>query len=616
VFRIEAHYAQTKIEVRMFTLDRQRVEAVRKAVSASRYASTGHNGEARGGYTRFMYPLTVDKCNEMRDAWGSDLKVAKPLADWYRQAKKVRQAQVARATQTDAELPLVATRYPELNAWLKPDQRVTAAWIREAYRDGGLLADEVGTGKTAGVVAGLIERDVQGSALVVCPKISVKAVWLKELTQHTDVPVYACTGNRAARERKLAAFLADPSPFKVLVVVAEMLRIKAVRSRGRVEEFLGYEYPDIIDHEWSAAVVDESHKLLGAMDVVRANLAGEGLRDLRLAPGALRLAVTATPFGKGGRVQAIFGTMHWLYPDEFTSRWAWLGKYWEVSDEKVFVRGGGGTTKMVKRIGELHSEDKLWEDLGPRVLRRRMEDVSPEHRGLKNYIEMAVELDGPQAAQYRKFAENGELPVDGGIVSTVGVLDFITRCRQFANGVLRMRGGRVEYTGVSAKVDRLVAHLDTLEPNRKVVVASQYNEFLDMVEARLENEGYRLLRLDGRTSEVRRAAIMKEFQEGTEHTVFLLNGKAGGVSITLDAAEELHSLDEMDPDAMTQLFGRIFRRGRVHEVFYYMYRAIGTIDEKLGHNVAGAHAEQAKLLDGRMGKEYAYNLAKYNPEGK
>jgi hypothetical protein len=400
--------------------------------------------------------------------------------------------------------------------------------------------------------------------------------------------------------------------------VAEMLRVKAIRAKGRITEFLGYEYPELFEVNWAACVIDESHKVLGALDVVKANLAGEGVKALSYAPNRLKLAVSATPFGKGGRTEALFGTLHWLWPDEFTSKWQWLGKYFEVNEDKVFIRGGGGATKQVKRVGDVLNEAALWADLGPRVLRRTMEEVSPEHRGLKNWLEVLCEMEGPQLTQYRRFTEDAEIAVDGGIISTVGVLDYLTRARQFANGELRKEGGRVVYTGFSTKVDRLLEHLADLEDGRKVVIASQYNEFLDMVEARLHKAGWNTLRIDGKTTEKQREQAMAAFQEDgqpyAKYRVFLLNTQAGGVSITLDAADELHALDESDPDSMTQLFGRIFRRGRVHEVFFYVYRALGTIEERLGHNVADRQEKQARLLDGRRGLEFAKEYAKYDKE--
>jgi SNF2 family DNA or RNA helicase len=599
-----------------------------------------------GGTFAAHYPASVDKCLEMREVWADALKVHRDLGDWYRAASVERAAQVAITTQADVKLERVPALYPELNAYLKGDQRVTAHWIANAYRGGGLLADEVGTGKTVGVVAGLIEAGITGHTLIVCPRISVKAVWYKEITKHTDIPVYACQGKRSKRQATVSAYYADPSPFKVLVVVSEMLRIKAFRSRGRIEDFIGYEYPELFETEWDAVVVDESHKLLGAMDVVRATLAGEGLRALQYAPNRLKLAVSATPFGKGGRVEAMFGTLHWLWPDEHTSRWGWLGRYFTIIEDRVFVRGGGGMTKTVRKVGGLKSgitEQAFWDSLGPRVLRRTMDDVSPAHRGLKNYVTVPCEMEEMQLKQYRAFAEDGELAVEGGIITTVGMLDYLTRSRQFANGALRKEGGRVVYTGESCKIDKLIAHLDRLDPNRKAVISSQYNEFLDAVEKRLGKEGYGYYRLDGKTTEARREVIMNAFQDndlvldrvtcpichagrGKVHgtvclvkrpRLFLLNSQAGGVSITLDAAEELHQLDRMyPPEANTQLYGRIFRRGRAHQVFLYLYEAMGTIDEEITANTEEGHEEQMKVLDGRRGKEYVRELAQYRPEGE
>jgi SNF2 family DNA or RNA helicase len=608
--RIEAHLDADKIAVYVKGADSyEQADAYRSEVTGSRFASRLSDRDA-GTYV-FRYPLSPDKCIEMREAWGNTVKVTTALADWYRSAASQRASQVAKAAQTDAKLVRVPALYPDLNAWLKPDQRVTAAWVADLYRGGGLLADEVGTGKTAGVVAGLVEANVVGPTLVVCPKISVRSVWGKEFAKHCpDVPVYLARGKRQFRERAIAQFRADPRPFKVLVIVAEMLRVKAVHKRGRLEEFLGYEYPDLFDVPWQAVVMDESQKLLGSMDRVKGNLAAEGLRSLRYAADAIRLAVSATPFGKGGTVDSLFGTLYWLWPDEFSSRWAWLRKYFRVDEEQVFIKGGGGAKKTVQRVGEVIDEDRLWRELGPRVLRRTMEEVSPEHRGLKHFYEVLCEMEAPQLGQYKAFADDAELAVEGGIVTTVGTLDFMTRCRQFANGHLRMEGGRVVYTGYSAKIEKLIAHLERTD--KKLVIASQYNEFLDAVERRLDHEGYGYYRLDGKTSERKREEIMEAFQAPGGHQIFMLNSQAGGVSITLDAADEMHQLDEMyPPEANTQLYGRIFRRGRVHRVFFHLYRSMGTIDEKIGTNVGFGAEQQARLLDGRRGKEYIRELAKY-----
>lgn len=649
--RLEAHYRPEGILLRVQADHYEQANDVRKQVTASRYVK--RESAPWDGLWAFRYPLSADKCIEMREAWGAALKVHRDLGAWYRQAVAQRQEQVSRAAQTDAELRVVPARYPDLATWLFGDQRVTATWMADLYRGGGLLADEMGVGKTPAVVAGLIEAEVNGPTLILCPKVSVKSVWGKEFARHTpDVPVFLARGTRKKREKAISEFRACPNPFKVLVCTIEMVRIKAVRSKGRVTEFIGHEYPELFADPWACIVVDESQRVMGSMDVVKGNLAGEGLKDLPTTPDRLKLAVSATPFGKGGRVEAMFGTLHWLWPDEFPSKWAWLRKYFEVDEDTVFVKGGRGATKTVHRVGRLKDEDRMWRELGPRVLRRTLEEVSPAHRGLKHFIEVPCEMEPRQAAQYAQFAQDAELAVEGGIVSTVGVLDFMTRCRQFANGVLRKEGGRVVYTGESGKLDKLLLLLER-HADRKVVISSQYNEYLDAVEARLAKEGYRWYRLDGSTTDTRREQMMEEFQggdylgtnvsgemptftgpditcrgcntgRGRKHGVrcpavpprlFLLNGQAGGVSITLDAADIMMCLDEMyPPEANTQLYGRCFRRSRIHEVIFYLFRSMGTIDEVIGTNVGARHEEQLKVLDGRRGLEYIRKLAQYRED--
>lgn len=612
-------------------------------------------GRWQGRYARAHYPLSVDTCQEMRRQWGGDLLVHSDLSAWFRTAAVDRREQASRTKATDAALQVLPSLAPAFHDWLKPDQRVGAEWMAHAYRDAGLLADQGGVGKTPLIVAGLMERQVKGNILIVCPKISVRSVWGKHLRQWCPWPVYLARGVRAKREKVLADFLEEEADTAVLVIVAEMLRIRAKREKGRLTDFLGYEYEDLFDIDWDAVVLDESHKLLGSMDVVKGNLAAEGLRRLNYSPAPLRLAATATPWGKGGKTESLFGTLHWLWPDEFTSKWRWLPKFFEVEEERVFIRGGGGATKLVKRVGGLKpgvTEQQLWDSLGPRVLRRTMVEVSPQHGGLENWIEVSCEMTGKQLRQYQQFAEHGEIAVEGGIVSATGTLDTFTRARQLASGVLRKEGDKVKFTGESNKVDYLMellgekGVLDGTSP-LKVVVASQFNEFLSVVAQRLEQEGCAYYLLTGSTSETQRDRIMEAFQDGepTRHTdqgrrcrgcrvdyghphkgscrhaakepgaqVFLLNGRAGGVSITLDAADEMHQLDEMyPPEANSQLYWRIFRRGRVHKVIYYIYRSEGTIDEKIGHNVEDGVAEQVRVLDGRRGLPYARELIRYRP---
>lgn len=447
-------------------------------------------------------------------------------------------------------------------------------------------------------------------------------------------------------------FATDPSELKVLITVAETLRIKeeaeeiivgcsearcaehhggpaehrsfwnVVELNTKKKKFAGYEYPWLFDEAWATVVVDESHKLFGSLTIAKGNLAGKGLKRLPVATDldrVCKLAVTGTPFGKGGRLTGMFGTLTWMWPDEFTSYWRWAETYFEIETEKVFVRGGHGRTQDTRRVAGLRrgSEDDFLNSFGPRILRRTKAEVLP---GLppKQFVEVMCELEGQQLKQYKAMSDEAEITCAGGILTANGGLAEITRAKQVANGVLDTDGnGNVWFTGESTKLDQLFQQLDQRgildgDGDSKVIVASQYNEFLKVLEVRLSEAkvGYHII--TGKTSDTKRDDAMEAFQNDGGHRVFLLNAKAGGVSVTLDAADEVHCLDELwNPEDQEQLEDRAHRASRMHQVTIYHYRSEGTIDENIAHDVEDKRQAQHAVLDGRRGIEYARALIKY-----
>lgn len=589
------------------------------------------------GTNEYSYPLSIAKCQEMRRAWGKDLHIERKLGDWYRAATAQRDQQAERAVATEAtSLPNLKRLAPDLLAFIGPDQRAAASWIAHAYNGAGILADEPGLGKTYSTIAGLYEMNPYGPILIVCPKISVKTVWQRHLAGG-PWPVYAARGTRAQRQTVLDAFFADRTPTKVLIVVAEMLRAQGTLEKqggGKGTRFrvTGFDYPELFGVTWTVAVLDESQKLLGALTITKGNLMSHGLRHLDVAPAplGLRLMVSGTPFGRGGDVEGFFGHLHWGWPKEFSAFWRWADENFEVTEERVFIRGGHGATQMVRKVGKLKgdkSEEQFFKDLGPRVMRRTLEEVSPAHRGLRGYEEVICEMTDKQREQYAAFVADAEVAVEGGIITAVGSLAEMTRARQLANGVLRKEGegkGSVRYTGESGKLDAVMQRLEEMglrgTPNparRKVVIASQWNEYLRALCQRLDVEGTPYHLMTGSSSDVARDRMMDQFQAEGGPRLFIMNGRAGGFSITLDAADFLFQLDEMfPPEANEQLHRRIFRRSRVHEARVVYFRSEDSIDVNIAGDVAATLAEQLKVLDARRGLSVTRELMRTTPDGR
>lgn len=611
------------------------VRSSEDAAYAKELASLVPHGRYRYARKEHAYPLSVGTCQEMRRQWGDMVTVHKELAAWYRVEAAAAKNQVTLARAGNATLEVVPQAYPALYAALGSWQRVAAKWIASAYRNGGLLVDEPGIGKTRSVIAGLLERG-SNHILILCPKLSVKTVWGREWRNLApDVPVYLARGTRATRTRVMERYFADPAPRKVLVTVAETIRIKGKRAKAsQPYQFLGYEYPQLFVRSgqpvpWDAVVVDESHTLLGSLTIKKGNLAGEGLRLLPVeAEHGLKLCVTGTPWGRGGRVEGMFGALHWCWPDEYPSYWGWAKRYFDV--QSVLVRRGNprqGTSDIyANKVGGLikDSEQSFYDDLGPRLLRRTMEDVKPG-RLKPSYWDLYCEMEPSQARQYAALAADAEVKVQGGIVSTTGVLDYLTRARQMANGEVAMReDGSVYFTGVSAKIDVLMWELEQRGimddvGTGKVVVASQWVEFLQAISDRLSSAGVPHYMLTGKTSQTLKDAIQDHWQRPNTpnvnpERVLLLSIRAGGLSINLDAADELFQCDRVfPPEAEEQLHRRIRRMSRDHKTSIYFLQSEGTIDERTAGALFEKLMEQLRVLDGRRGKEFARKIAKYTP---
>lgn len=627
--RAEATIIDGKIAVRTTNTDPREFEG-----NVQRCKDVG-GGRWHAASKTWRYPLAIDTCHRLRAVWQDALVLADPIKVWYRAAKQEHDAYTTLLGATDANLTTLPSLAPALADALDPPQRVGAAAIANPYRNALLVADEPGSGKTLEIIAGILEADLQGPILVACPRLSVKPVWHKEIRLWApNERVYIVRGTRAKRQRAIDRFNEDPATRKWLVMVGECLRVKESDDPATVEaaggkprsdgkpSFVGYEYPALFQNHYAAVVVDESHKAFGSLTVVKGTLWGKGLKRLG---SDRRYACTGTPFGKGGRLQGMFGTLHWLWPDEFTSFWRWADQNFEVEEEEVFIAGGRGRTRPVKRIGRPKDGDESGEgllgSLGPRILRRTKRETMPWLKD-KEYFEMVCEMEAAQRKQYESLMDDGEFKAGDGMVSADGVLAAITRSKQVANGVLlKDREGRVRFDPKqSCKLDRLLERAEQQgvldgTGTTKWIIGSQYNEFLYALQERLGKTPHHLM--TGSTSDAKRDKMMEDFQAPDGPLLFLLNSKAGGVSVTLDAADEIHFLDEMwDPGDNTQLEDRGHRRSRGKDraaLRIYLYRTEGTIDTNIGEDVEERRVAQHAVLDGRRGMAYVREVVKYRP---
>ena len=625
------------------------VQVMCKAVPGGNWAGNEDKG---GKY--WTYPLALMTMDKMRHVFTDMLIFGDDLVAWEK-AERDMAAELGDLGRTyDAELHVVPSLAPRIDAAMQTRsyQRVGARFIGMGKRV--CLFDEPSLGKTIQYLGGLMEAGVwEGEHLVLAPKTALQVVWYNQIMRWTDgASVFVMPDGRDKRANVLAEFLACPSPTKFLCVNPEMLqtrighwcktcglwREELARTRAAeggdwpdqhhfddhklATKIYKQDWPGLFAQEWTSIIVDESDRWMigirGSQTGKRTQV-GEGLMRLRTKEGGVRVASTGTPVR--GRVKNFWGTFHWVRPEAYTNLWGWIN-HWLVTSDNGF----GITVADVKP--ELDIE--FYRELDSIMLRRTKIEVQPE-LPQKSYEDLRVQMSASQKKQYIAMQDMGEAELEGGNITGTGVLAEITRLRQFSFGTWKlnqtgtdMHGNgifKMSPTADSPKLELLLEMLrergvtgdkSTEFGDMKFAIVSQFTQIIDFIAEYLEKErGIPTLRITGAVSTVNRARAQDNFNTPGGPRVILLNTKAGGSAIDLDAmCDEMFILDETHvPDDQEQVEGRINNRaGRIApRVFHYM-RTTDSIEEAIADDVNDKDFLVKNLLDGRRGVTFALRL--------
>jgi SNF2 family DNA or RNA helicase len=535
----------------------------------------------------WTYPLAWYSCTDLRRVWGTQLSIGPALTAWAIEEKQRRERIAAIAGQEGADVDRVRTLFPVLAEAMstRTYQQVGAAWLASSRC--GLLGDQPGLGKTLQSIGAVLESGIDGPNLVIAPATAVDLTWEPEL--HRWVPgdaVFACCGGRVRREKTIAAFLAAPGR-KWLVCNPEMFRLKDG-------------YTQLHDVEWASIIADESHQMLitrtGA--IYKQAARRQGLGRLKVAEGGLRIAMSGTPFR--GKLENLWGTLNWLYPERYRSYWTWVEHWFEVYDDAA------GRGRIIDGL-KIHRKPEFYAELDSVMLRRTKKDAAPDlpPKFYAGNGAIWLDMEPEQARIYKDMRQRALVELDGGELQADGVLAVLTRLKQFATtaGRLDDEGNFVPETP-SNKLKWLLNWLSERDADQKVIVASQFSSVIDLFETALIEAGVQVTKITGDVSKARRATAKRSFQEDGAPQVMLLTTTAGGVSLTLDAADDVIFLDQTwVPDDQEQVEDRAHRVSRMHQVTIWYLGSTGTIEHKIHNDNRAADAVQKFALDGRRAKE-------------
>ncbi|MDX2152169.1 MAG: DEAD/DEAH box helicase [Bryobacteraceae bacterium] len=411
-------------------------------------------------------------------------------------------------------------------------------FLRE-FGFGGILADDMGVGKTAQVLAALEQRRTggHGPSLVVAPR-SLLFNWRQEAERFTpQLKVLDHAGQQRNLDRIDQHHL-------VLTTYGTLLRDVATLSQRR------FDY----------VILDEAQAIK--------NAGTASAKAVRLLKGNHRLALSGTPIENH------------------------LGELWSLFE---FLNPGMlGEAKVLKLAGGLArnpSEETrrlLAAALRPFILRRTKQQVARE---LPEKTEQTIfcELEGDQRRQYDELRDHYRNRLLRPAASTAGkaawnkmkfqVLEALLRLRQAACHPGLLDAKLADQPG--AKFTTLIDQLEELrEEGHKALVFSQFTSLLGLLKTRLDEAGFTYEYLDGATRN--RQVPVERFQTNPDTQLFLISLRAGGLGLNLTAAGYVFLLDPWwNPAVEAQAIDRAHRIGQTQNVFAYRLIAKNTVEEKV-----------------------------------
>ncbi len=434
---------------------------------------------------------------------------------------------------------------------------------------GGILADEMGLGKTIQVISYLLRRKlVEGGApsLVIAPT-SVTHTWENEIARFA--PGLRTLRLHSGNER--AARYDEVQNADVVITSYALARLDA----QQLSQF-----------HFRTLILDEAQNAK--------NPSSQIARVVRSLHADHRLALTGTPVENSLRdLWAIFA---FVEPGLLGS---------ETSFRRRFELPIAENDK--KAIGTLRSR------LEPFLLRRTKEDVAPELPD-RTEVALACDLSPLQRRLYRGVAEAARRDVfavveEQGIESaTVHVLAALTRLRQIcAHPGLLFEEHRDE-PEASAKFEAFLETVDEiLSGGHRLLVFSAFASMLRIMRGALDKRGIEYGYLDGSTKDKDRQGEVARFMSPDGPPLFLCSLKAGGVGLTLTAADYVILYDPWwNPAVERQAIDRTHRIGQQRAVTAYRLVTTGTVEEKiralaerkstLSRNIIKADGALAKAL--------------------
>ncbi|VVB06815.1 unnamed protein product [Arabis nemorensis] len=487
-------------------------------------------------------------------------------------------------------------------------QRVGVQWLWELHcqKAGGIIGDEMGLGKTVQVLSflgALHFSKMYKPSIVICP-VTLLRQWRREAHKwypdfHVEILHDSAQDSRNGRGRVKASesdydsegsVESDHEQKSKNTKKWDSLINRVLNSDSGLlittYEQLRLQGEKLLNIEWGYAVLDEGHRIRNPNAEI--TLVCKQLQTVH------RIIMTGAPIQN--KLIELWSLFDFVFPGKLGVLPVFEAEF------SVPITVGGYANASPLQVSTAYRCAVVLRDLiMPYLLRRMKADVNA-HLTKKTEHVLFCSLTVEQRSTYRAFLASSEVEqiFDGNKNSLYGIdvmrkicnhPDLLERDHSHQNPDYGNpeRSGKMKVVAEILKVWKQQGH--------RVLLFSQTQQMLDILESFLMTNEYSYRRMDGLTPVKQRMALIDEFNNSDDVFVFVLTTKVGGLGTNLIGANRVIIFDpDWNPSNDMQARERAWRIGQKKDVTVYRLITRGTIEEKVYHRQIYKHFLTNKIL--------------------
>lgn len=484
------------------------------------------------------------------------IRVSRHLGSWLNRIKREGARVENRAGfLADIEAGRASADFLRLN--LLPYQR--EGMLHLAFGERVLLADEMGLGKTVQTIAAcelLARREGIARVLIVCPA-SLKAEWEEQIARFTERPARLVFGPRPQR---LAAY-GEP-PFFTIINYEQVLT--------DAEDINGILAPDVV-------VLDEAQRIK--------NWQTKTARRVKALRSRYAFVLTGTPIEN--RIDELYSIVQYLDPELIGPLFRFNREFYRL-DERGRPTDYQNLAELRRRVASV-------------MLRRRKVDVEKDlpRRTMKTYFVPTVEEQQKRYEDYRApaarlIAQSQRRPLTQ---AEFDRLQMLLACMRMICDTPAILDPKCRVSPKLEELERILSDLFE-EPDRKVIVFSEWERMLELVRELAAEMGIEAPRHTGSVPQQRRRAEIMRFKKDPRCRLFL-STDSGSVGLNLQVASAVVNVDlPWNPAKLEQRIARAWRKHQTRSVSVVNLVCEGSIEHAILHLLGHKRALAEGILDG------------------